>query len=556
MAANRSHQQQHTEDHLALRSADPTHTSALALSATSGANSAPTRREKRHMSYTASSDSTRSKRFALALTLAAFSANLAGGTLEAHAQGKTAGPAIPKAPASAAPARPAATPTPPAAAPAPAPRTAPAPRPRRAATPVSRPKVKAAPKAKRAVVKKTAKAAPKAKSVSTGGGGSAGGGFGQGASGAKVTAVQERLAVLHYDVTSADGKYGDQLYHAVMAFQKVNGLSRTGRVNAQTLAALDTATDPAPGLATGGADRIEVDLEKQYLALYKAGAIFRLLSISSGSGKEFCVYDPETKKTECDKAVTPGGSFRVRSRWVGWRESKLGLLYNPLYFNGGIAIHGAPSVPATPASHGCVRIPMISAQWFPEQVADGTPVYVFGGEEGAPVPLKSKAPADAKSAPTTAPTNTLATIPPAGSGPVTTKPSTALPSATLPGATVPSSNTLATVPATIAPTTTAIPTTTTTTGLARLLTPPGTPTTAVSGATVPGATVAGVVVAGTATTVAGATPIVTQVSGATTTTTRAASVVITSVGATPIVTAVGVATTTSTAKPTTTTIKP
>jgi peptidoglycan hydrolase-like protein with peptidoglycan-binding domain len=546
MVVNLSHQHQHTQEHLAPRPDDPGTTSRATL----GHSSAPNRRYKRRMSFTASSHSTPSKRFALVLALAAFTANLVGGTLEAHAQAKTAGPAIPKAPASAAPARPAATPTPPAATPAPAPRSSPAPRPRSVATPVSRPKVKAAPKAKRAVVKKTAKGAPRTKSVSTGGG-SAGGGFGQGASGAKVTAVQERLAVLHYDVTSADGKYGDQLYHAVMAFQKVNGLSRTGRVNAQTLAALDTATDPAPQLATGGADRIEVDLEKQYLTIYKGGVIYRLLSISSGSGKEFCVYDPETKKTECDKAVTPGGSFRVRSRWVGWRESKLGLLYNPLYFNGGIAIHGAPSVPATPASHGCVRIPMISAQWFPEQVADGTPVYVFGGEEGAPVPLKSKAPADAKSAPTTAPTNTLATIPPAGSGPVTTKPSSALSSATLPGATVPSSNTLAPAPATIAPTTTAIPTTTTTTGLARLLTPLGTPTTAVSGAAIPGATIAGVVVAGTATTVAGAIPIVTQISGATTTTTRAASVVITSVGATPIVTAVGVAT--STAKPTTTT---
>jgi hypothetical protein len=340
----------------------------------------------------------------------------------------------------------------------------------------------------------------------------------------------------------------------VMAFQKVNGLSRTGRLNAQTLAALDTATDPAPQLGTGGADRIEVDLEKQYLALYKGGAIYRLLSISSGSGKEFCVYDPETKKTECDKAVTPGGSFRVRSRWVGWRESKLGLLYNPLYFNGGIAIHGAPSVPATPASHGCVRIPMISAQWFPEQVTDGTPVYVFGGEEGAPVPLKSKAPADAKSAPTTTPTNTLATIPLAGSSTATT----------LPAAALPSSNTLAPVPATIAPTTTAAPTTTTTTGLARLLTPLGTPVTAAPGATIPGATITGVVVAGTVnatTTVAGATPIATQISGSGTTTTRPASVVITSVGATPIATAVGASattTTTTTAKPatTTTTVKP
>jgi Putative peptidoglycan binding domain/L,D-transpeptidase catalytic domain len=550
MVANRSHQQQTTNNQLVSPTTALSQTSRLFWSSAQPAKaSKPSKPSPRR----------KIKRFALLLGLATFAANMAGGTLEAQAQGKTAGPAIPKLPA--APARPAATPAP-APTPTPTARATPAaPKPRRAAT--SRPKAKAAPKAKRTVAKKSTKAStPKAKTVSTGGS-SSGAGFGQGASGARVLAVQERLAVLKYDVTSNDGKYGDQLYHAVMAFQKVNGLSRTGRVNAQTLAALETATDPEPLLATGGADRVEVDLQKQYLALYKGGAIYRLLSISSGNGKEFCVYDPETKKTECDKAVTPGGSFRVRSRWVGWRESKLGLLYNPLYFNGGIAIHGAPSVPATPASHGCVRIPMISAQWFPEQIPDGTPVYVFGGEEGAPVPLKSKAPADAKSAPTTAPTNTLATIPPAGTGPATTKPASAAPSATPTTTPAATTNTLATVPTTVASTTTIAPTTTTTTGLARLLTPIGSPspvaTTPVAttpGATVPGAVV-GVVSAGATTTTAGvggATPIATQINGAgiTTTTRPAGSIVTSVVGATPIATAVR----TSATSTTTTTVKP
>ena len=469
------------------------------------------------------------RRFGAVMAIAALSTTL-GGNLQAEAQQpKTAGPAIPKAPASPATSiRPAAV-TPTLAAPT-APRAQPA---RPAAVKTSRPKAKTTPK--RAVVKR--KVAPKPKAVSTSTGGS---GFGQGASGAKVVAVQERLSLLKYDVTSADGKYGDQLYHAVMAFQKVNGLPRTGRVTNQTLAALETATEPTPLIATGGADRIEIDLEKQYLGLYKGGALLRLLSISSGNNKEFCVYDPETKKTECDKAVTPGGSFRVRSRWVGWRESKLGLLYNPLYFNGGIAIHGAPSVPATPASHGCVRIPMISAQWFPEQVGDGMAVYVFGGQEGAPVPLKSKAPADAKVTPTTAPANTLATIPPAG-----------VPAATLPGTPAPPSNTLAPVPTTVVPTTTTTIPPTTTTGLARLLTPIGTPSSTAPPAA--NGVITGTVITGaTTTSVSGATPIATQVTGAATTTSTRLSAIVTSVGATPtapIATAVVATATTTTVKP-------
>jgi lipoprotein-anchoring transpeptidase ErfK/SrfK len=64
----------------------------------------------------------------------------------------------------------------------------------------------------------------------------------------------------------------------------------------------------------------------------------------------------------------------------GWDKSPLGQLYQPYYFNGGIAVHGYSSVPTTPASHGCARIPMHIAQYFPLLVKVGDPVYVFGGQ--------------------------------------------------------------------------------------------------------------------------------------------------------------------------------
>ena len=61
-------------------------------------------------------------------------------------------------------------------------------------------------------------------------------------------------------------------------------------------------------------------------------------------------------------AVTPSGSYRIESQ--GARASATATsasLYNPLYFQGGYAIHGSPSVPARPASHGCVRSPSLVA---------------------------------------------------------------------------------------------------------------------------------------------------------------------------------------------------
>jgi lipoprotein-anchoring transpeptidase ErfK/SrfK len=77
--------------------------------------------------------------------------------------------------------------------------------------------------------------------------------------------------------------------------------------------------------------------------------------------------------------VTPPGDFEISRRISGWRESSLdiGRLYNPLYFNGGIALHGAMSVPLYPASHGCVRLPMHIAEYLPEELPNGTPVHVL-----------------------------------------------------------------------------------------------------------------------------------------------------------------------------------
>ena len=59
------------------------------------------------------------------------------------------------------------------------------------------------------------------------------------------------------------------------------------------------------------------------------------------------------------------------------QKSGLSLGTVSKYFNGGIAVHGSGSVPATPASHGCVRIPMHIAERFPGLVANGESIEVF-----------------------------------------------------------------------------------------------------------------------------------------------------------------------------------
>ncbi len=130
-----------------------------------------------------------------------------------------------------------------------------------------------------------------------------------------------------------------------------------------------TPKDPGNPNAKG-ATRVEVDISQQRLYIYKGSDLYRSIHVSTGSGKHYCT------KGRCGTAHTPRGRFRVYNRINGWRTSFLGRLYNPLYFTGGFAIHGAASVPNYPASHGCVRVTMANARWLPSAVPNGAPVWV------------------------------------------------------------------------------------------------------------------------------------------------------------------------------------
>jgi len=156
-----------------------------------------------------------------------------------------------------------------------------------------------------------------------------------------------------------------------MAFQKVEGLARTGGLNAGVFDALTRASRPAPSVKDGEATRVEIDLRRQVLLYWTPKGLTRVLNISTGSGQRYCVAG------KCELAVTPKGTFRIERKIDGNRVAALGTLYHPMYFSGGVAIHGSPSVPGQPASHGCARIPMYAAVSFFHQVAVGTAVYVL-----------------------------------------------------------------------------------------------------------------------------------------------------------------------------------
>ncbi|MDQ4133584.1 MAG: L,D-transpeptidase family protein [Actinomycetota bacterium] len=211
-------------------------------------------------------------------------------------------------------------------------------------------------------------------------------GLGPGDRGDGVRFVETRLDELRFDVGPVDDLFDDHTTFGVQAFQKLAGLPRDGRVTQAVLESLARAERPPSLVPGGGATRVEIDLPRQLLFLYESDGLSKILPVSSGTGQQYCA------KGNCGVAVTPAGAFRVNYWKPGWDDSPLGELYNPVYFNprDGIAIHGFQEVPTEPASHGCVRIPMAAAEWFPTKVPKGTPVYVIDGQ----TPVGPLSPAD------------------------------------------------------------------------------------------------------------------------------------------------------------------
>jgi peptidoglycan hydrolase-like protein with peptidoglycan-binding domain len=197
-----------------------------------------------------------------------------------------------------------------------------------------------------------------------------------GAKGSDVEELQRRLKALNYDPGKVDGKYGPSTEMAVWAFQAVNRMKQKSTLGKSFWEALADPKEPRPMARKREKNRVDVDLKRQYLVLYKDGEPRLITHISSGSGEYYCAKDRGATVPRCRYATTGTGDFRTGRRFSGWETSPLGRLYNPIYFNGGIAFHGALSVPKHPASHGCVRMPMHIAEYFPDLLGDGVPVHV------------------------------------------------------------------------------------------------------------------------------------------------------------------------------------
>jgi L,D-transpeptidase catalytic domain/PKD domain/Putative peptidoglycan binding domain len=174
-----------------------------------------------------------------------------------------------------------------------------------------------------------------------------------GSAGTSAYELDRRMQELHFALSRVDGRYGWDDVDAVIAFQKLHGLPRTGTVDARFWRELQQAQVPK---ARYPGDHVEVSKGRQVLFLVRDGKVVLVVPVSTGA-----------------TGNTPLGVWHVYSKVPGYNAKQM---YYSSFFVGAFAIHGYHSVPPYPASHGCVRIPLWVAQRIYSLIDYGTTVYI------------------------------------------------------------------------------------------------------------------------------------------------------------------------------------
>jgi lipoprotein-anchoring transpeptidase ErfK/SrfK len=195
--------------------------------------------------------------------------------------------------------------------------------------------------------------------------------------GAVVVRLQERLRDLGVYRGTADGVYGRETAASVLALHKVIGVERTNEWTVEDWNLTDTP-DHKEILARNAdeADRVEVDLTRQVMFVIRGSEVAAVIPVSTGNGERYWSQNGGTSGGYV-RATTPRGNFTLFRHIPGWRVNYLGALYKPWYFTPYYAIHGSKSVPAYPASHGCVRVPTWESNHLDSFLEIGLPVHIW-----------------------------------------------------------------------------------------------------------------------------------------------------------------------------------
>jgi lipoprotein-anchoring transpeptidase ErfK/SrfK len=182
---------------------------------------------------------------------------------------------------------------------------------------------------------------------------------------ATIREVQTKLASLGYPVGAIDGVDGPRTRQGVCAWRRLEGRTVSRKtVTADEVVAI-RATTRLPNAARGRG--VTVDRHCQTVYYRQDGRWAQVLIASTGA----------------DGRLPRTGDYKIQRKRAGWHTSTLypaptPNMYNTQYFSGSIAIHGSTSVPAKPASKGCVRVTTKGADYLFARLKVGDPVKVIG----------------------------------------------------------------------------------------------------------------------------------------------------------------------------------
>jgi lipoprotein-anchoring transpeptidase ErfK/SrfK len=165
--------------------------------------------------------------------------------------------------------------------------------------------------------------------------------IGFGSTGRFVQLIQQRLAALHFYIPQT-GVYDSGTGLALDAYHRLLRWGTSQNLDGRTASALLSGSGRFPVHYSGDGRHAEGDLTLQLLALIDGSKVLTIYPISSG------------------KPSTPTilGRFHVYSKVPGYLPD--GMYFSNFFF-GGYAIHGYNPAPDYPASHGCMRLPIVDA---------------------------------------------------------------------------------------------------------------------------------------------------------------------------------------------------
>ncbi len=164
---------------------------------------------------------------------------------------------------------------------------------------------------------------------------------GFGSRGAFVELIQQRLAALHFYIPQT-GVFDSGTGLALDAYHRLLHWGTYQTLDSRTISFLLNGYGAFPVRFPSHGNHAEGNLALQLLALVSGSRVVAIYPISSG------------------KPSTPTilGDFHVYSKVPGYLPDGM---YFSNFFISGYAIHGYDPAPDYPASHGCMRLPIVDA---------------------------------------------------------------------------------------------------------------------------------------------------------------------------------------------------